>query len=344
MLEAIYGYTPSSIGHDPLIRLVTKFMGEFGHASSPGTWLVDIVPWLRYLPEWMPGAGFKKVARAYNKTLNQVLQIPQGFTERQIEAGSSKQSFVSESLKGDLNEQQKHFLRCAANGLYDGGTHTTAAALSSFFLAMSAFPHVQIKAREEIDRVVGTERLPDFRDRARLPYINAVINEVLRWAPVGPLGLPHAVAEDDEYQGYRIPKGAFIMPAIAWFLKDPKVYHEPEQFKPERFLSAAPEPDPALHVFGYGRRRCPGMFMAYAHLFLLIAKTLASLDIQKVLDKKTGNIIEPDLGSAPGTIAHPKPFRCRIVPRSEKHAELIRSVEIEYPWDEGDSKLLEGLE
>jgi cytochrome P450 len=77
---------------------------------------------------------------------------------------------------------------------------------------MVLFPEVQKRAQEEIDRVVGKERLPDFADRDKLPYINAVIKEVLRWHPVTPLGIPHMATEDDIYEGYLIPKGAYLFP------------------------------------------------------------------------------------------------------------------------------------
>ena len=83
-----------------------------------------------------------------------------------------------------------------------------------FFLAMTVFPEVQRKAQEEIDRVVGKDRLPTFNDRDNLPYIDATVKEVLRWHPVAPMGLPHTTTEDDVCEGYLIPKGAMLLPNI----------------------------------------------------------------------------------------------------------------------------------
>ena len=97
----------------------------------------------------------------------------------------------------------------------------------TFALAMVKHPHVWKRAQAEIDAVVGTDRLPDFDDRSSLPYVDAIIREVLRWRPVLPLGaswdralLPsipflrkycqggaHAVTQSDVYEGYYIPKG-----------------------------------------------------------------------------------------------------------------------------------------
>lgn len=75
---------------------------------------------------------------------------------------------------------------------------------------MALHPLVQQKAQEEIDRVIGTDRLPGQEDRTSLPYIEAVYREVLRWRPVTPLGVPHSTTADDIYKGYFIPKGMFI--------------------------------------------------------------------------------------------------------------------------------------
>lgn len=76
---------------------------------------------------------------------------------------------------------------------------------------MASFPEIQKKAQEEVDRVTGGQRLPEYDDRIHLPYTQAIIREVLRWRPLFPLGLPHASMEDDVYNGYCIPKGEFSL-------------------------------------------------------------------------------------------------------------------------------------
>lgn len=75
---------------------------------------------------------------------------------------------------------------------------------------MAMYPEVQQKAQAELEAVVGAGRLPEFDDD--LPYVHAIVLESLRWMPVVPLGVPHRVTADDEYRGYRIPKGAMIIP------------------------------------------------------------------------------------------------------------------------------------
>jgi cytochrome P450 len=79
---------------------------------------------------------------------------------------------------------------------------------------MAQYPDVQKKAQDEIDHVVGSSRLPGLQDRKNLPFIDAIVQEVLRWHPVAPMGLPHMSSEDDIYEGHLIPKGALILANI----------------------------------------------------------------------------------------------------------------------------------
>lgn len=79
---------------------------------------------------------------------------------------------------------------------------------------MSLHPEVQRKAREEIDRVIGSSRLPTYDDRDQLPYIQAVVTEAWRWHPVAPMGAPHVASVDNVINGYSIPKGAIILPNL----------------------------------------------------------------------------------------------------------------------------------
>lgn len=96
----------------------------------------------------------------------------------------------------------------------------TVSALLSFILAMVIHPEVQRKVQQQLDDTLGMQRLPTFADREKLPFINWVVWECLRWNPVLPLGLVHLVSEDDEYRGYFIPKGTSILPNVwlAWFV------------------------------------------------------------------------------------------------------------------------------
>ena len=79
---------------------------------------------------------------------------------------------------------------------------------------MSLHPDVLKMAHEELDAVVGPNRLPSFDDAELLVYVNAIIKEALRWLPVIPLGVPHCTVEDDELHGFFIPAGTIIIPNV----------------------------------------------------------------------------------------------------------------------------------
>lgn len=88
---------------------------------------------------------------------------------------------------------------------------------------MTLFPDVQRKAQDEIDRVFGGPAMPTVEDRDRLPYIDAVVKEALRWHVVAPLGVPHRTDEDDIVAGYLIPKNALLLPNIRYEPSHPAV-------------------------------------------------------------------------------------------------------------------------
>ena len=123
---------------------------------------------------------------------------------------------------------------------------------------MALNPGVVEKAQEELDRVVGKDRLPEFSDRDDLPYIDAVVKELLRWNPPGPISIPVKTTQDDIYRGYSIPAGATVIENVWAVCRDPKIYPDPEAFNPDRFLKDG-EINPLVfnpedRVFGSGRR------------------------------------------------------------------------------------------
>ena len=162
--------------------------------------------------------------------------------------------------------------------------------VQALFLAMSLYPEAQKKAQAEIDAVVGPDRLPDFDDRNSLSYINAIVKETMRWHLVVPLGeffyhhiytllmhveaVPHMATNDDEYDGYYIPKGTNVF-GNSWsvrriaptlhpyflnraILHNPETFDNPMEYRPDRYLKDGklnPDVlDPDSVAFGFGRR------------------------------------------------------------------------------------------
>ncbi|KAF4844007.1 O-methylsterigmatocystin oxidoreductase [Colletotrichum siamense] len=346
ILRVAYGYNPEPFKDDYLIDLAGEAMDQFAQAAVPGAFLVDIFPLLRHIPDWFPGAKFKQTAKEWHSTLSGVAEKPYAFVKHQMSQGRDTSSFVSHLIRdGGLTPEEDFVTKWSAASLYTGGADTTVSSIDCFFLAMTLFPNPQEKAQEEIDRVIGTGRLPLASDRPNLPYTDALVKELLRWQPIAPMGLPHASSDDDVVEGYFIPKNALLLPNIWHFTHDPEVWDQPDEFRPERFLSGQDQEsalDPHKIVFGFGRRICPGRILADNALFINVAQSLAVFDIRKpVVD---GKEVDPTVKMTPGIVSHPEPFDTSIKPRSAHHEKLIRSLEQTYPWDESDGKILESME
>jgi Cytochrome P450 len=140
---------------------------------------------VRYVPSWFPGAEFKRIAASWGETLNEMAELPHRMVKLSIRNGTAVPSFTQELLESkpsfsDFTHEEEETIKWAAASLYSGGADTTVSAIATFFLAMVMYPDVIKKAQEELDRVVGVERLPSFSDRVDLPYIEAICKEVLR--------------------------------------------------------------------------------------------------------------------------------------------------------------------
>ncbi|KAG2356986.1 cytochrome P450 [Suillus spraguei] len=318
ILRISHGYEVKE-NNDPIVELVNHAMDQWSRVSAPGAFLADVVPFLVKVPEWFPGAGFKRLAREWHDTLEEMVSAPYKFVVDQMAAGIAPESFTSKLLGGSpLSAEDEHIIKWSAATLYAGASDTTVATINSFFLAMTLFPDVQKKAQAEIDAVIGPDRLPSFADQGSLPYIEALAKEALRWHAVVPTGLVHCASEDDTHDGYYIPKGSM--------LNDPERYANPSEFNPERFLGndgKKPETEPRTICFGFGRRffLFIGVHLAEASVWLSIAMSLAVFDISKVMEN--GVEITPEVDPLSGTISHPKPFKCSIKPRSSKAVALI---------------------
>ncbi|KAF5385248.1 hypothetical protein D9615_001132 [Tricholomella constricta] len=192
-------------------------------------------------------------------------------------------------------------------------------------------PDAQRKAQEEIDAVVGTNRLPDYNDRPALTYIEAIYREIMRWRPVTPLGVSHATTDDDIYKGYYIPKGSVVIPNIWAMTHDESIYPQPDLFRPERFIKEDGQinDDDLILTFGFGRRMCPGRHMAEATIWLTIVTVLSTFNITKAKDSD-GNDIPVDDDYANGVISHKLPFPCSITPRSAAARDLILEANTAY--------------
>ncbi|RPD54263.1 CyP450 monooxygenase [Lentinus tigrinus ALCF2SS1-6] len=330
VMRVVYGIEVES-KEDQYLSLAEEGNDIFQKAFVPGKYLVETFPILKHVPAWLPGAGFRRDATAWSEIYYQTRFKPFQATIERMHRDGPDSSMVSTMMRGILEGEKvtaedEIIARDVAGAIYLAGAETTLTAIRLFFLAVLTHPEVQKRAQEELDAVVGLDRLPTLNDRPSLPYIEAMVRECLRWRPILPLALPRTSQADDEYQGYLIPKGSIVL-ANSWiFSRDPRYYPQPERFMPERFLKDGKlDPDvrdPRVFAFGYGRRICPGRHFGEASVFINIASVLHSFTIEPPLDK-AGKPFVPDVKMTTGFLSCPEPFDCRITPRSRTAESLM---------------------
>ncbi|KIJ48711.1 hypothetical protein M422DRAFT_162333, partial [Sphaerobolus stellatus SS14] len=261
IMQITYGIRPKS-KEDPYLEVAERLVFAITEASAPGAFLVDVLPFLRYIPAWVPGTMFQRKARVWRQYANDVLEVPFRTIKDAMVTGTAEQCYVRSSLenaildKGNLNPQDEETIKQTAAILYLAGTDTVAGALKILLLAMALNPDVQRKAQRELDAVLGGSRLPEFDDRSQLPYIAALCKEILRWHPIVPAAFPHATAKDDVVEGYFIPKGTLVF-GNAWHMlhTEDNFGSNPDKFSPERFLQSGVRDPSATGSFGFGRRQ-----------------------------------------------------------------------------------------
>ncbi|KAJ8506903.1 hypothetical protein ONZ45_g10644 [Pleurotus djamor] len=351
IVEVAYGINVAP-NDDPLLAQLDHTLHHMGLAGIYGTFLVDYLPLLKRVPKWFPGAQFQIQAEHSRNDIREMRDMPYKRTLDAISKGSHKESFVSRSLSyNDSNDATMvDTIKDASATAYVGGADTSPATLVSFFAAMVLFPHVQRKAQEELDALLGS-RLPTFEDMSSCIYTQAIMWETFRWKPIVPLGVIHTLLSEDVYNGYRLPEGSNIF-GNAWaIMRDESIFPDPDAFKPERFIKDG-KIDPELTeitqiVFGFGRRHalhsiqqltyslstissriCPGRFMVMNTLWILMASTLSAFNISSARGED-GREILPKTDLLPGFLTHLPLFDCVILPRSEQARKLILDTDLE---------------
>jgi len=243
-------------GRSALFTRVSDMQDEFLRNNVPGMWLVDGYPQLRRIPkalQWWRGYGDK----VYNATVEAFRGYYSLMLDKQSK-GIQKDCFATKFYaEADTKYPQFDFDQrlFTCGGIIEAGSDTTKNQLNMLVAAWAAERGEWLHtARKELDEVCGAtaERLPTFDDWDRLPFIQAIMKETLRWRPnVNPTGFPHALTQDDEYEGYIFPAGTVVTINNWAISQDPREYDEPTHFKPERFLNADLF-NPLRGHFGYG--------------------------------------------------------------------------------------------
>ena len=339
-----------------VVRRRLEFMQYSASLNVPGRFLVESLPILKHIPNifapWKAEIQRRgRAEAAFNMGLVDVVRgeirvdpksVPDSLTKLLLQAREEDpEAFAI------LSERDFSFIPAS---LFGAGSDTTSSSMCSGILMLVTNPAVQEAAHAELDAVVGTDRSPIFDDQKKLPYLDALISEILRIRPVAVLGgTPHANSEPDDYQGYYIPKGSTIL-SNSWAINlNERYYPNPHHFNPLRFLpgsipptsltylpskyvaSTSPEKGVDSHPskdghssFGWGRRICPGAGLARNSLFIAVAKLLWAFDILPV-QEPDGSIRSYDtFAYTEGFNIRPRPFECVIRARSERHRAVLQ--------------------
>nr|UUV61158.1 codon optimized SrKAHe1 [synthetic construct]UUV61162.1 KAHe1 [Stevia rebaudiana] len=273
-----------------------------------------------YLPilNWLGVKSLEKKLIALQKKRDDFFQglIEQVRKSRGAKVGKGRKTMIELLLSLQESEPEYYtdaMIRSFVLGLLAAGSDTSAGTMEWAMSLLVNHPHVLKKAQAEIDRVIGNNRLIDESDIGNIPYIGCIINETLRLYPAGPLLFPHESSADCVISGYNIPRGTMLI-VNQWAIHhDPKVWDDPETFKPERFQGLEGTRDGfKLMPFGSGRRGCPGEGLAIRLLGMTLGSVIQCFDWERVGDEMV------DMTEGLGvTLPKAVPLVAKCKPRSE---------------------------
>ncbi|KAI1638604.1 cytochrome P450, partial [Biscogniauxia mediterranea] len=347
----LYGYRLKT-GYEREPMEAHFLQSESSRMTDIGAYLVDWIPGLNYLPTFLApwkreAAGLWNMESALHMgNMDKGLKNPGWNFTKHMSSSAEGKTMSTEEVAYDLG-----ILTIAA-------LDTSTAALCWLIVAwINHGDRFVGKAQKLLDEVVGRDRLPQFEDRPRLAYIDAIVNEIIRWRPIVIGGVPHATYTEDVYMGYRIPAGSTVLPHHWALTREEAIYgSDADEFVPERWLqqqqggrdaAPAPTPDDTLKdlpvvAFGYGRRICPGRHIARNGLFIAVARLLWAFSVEPgavVSSEGQEGRGEGESGGRPavvqiddmditeGLTTEPKRFHAVFHPRGPWAADILRGCD-----------------
>ncbi|CAL1374423.1 unnamed protein product [Linum trigynum] len=265
-------------GGRPISEMIREFMLVMG-TPVPS----DLVPILR----WVLPRGAEKAMKRLFKELDVVMEswIDEHKGKQVANDGNESNRDLIDVMLYEIKEEvafgykRETIVKAIAHALIFGGSDTTAITLTWSLSNLLNHKRALQQAQEELDNIVGRGRWVDDSDIEKLPYLIAVIKETLRMYPPGALSLPRIASEDITIKGYHVLKGTQFF-ANFWKLhRDPNVWSDPNEYKPERFLTSNADIEIFGHQFEYlpfgsGRRGCPGINFGMQATQLALARLL----------------------------------------------------------------------
>ncbi|KAM4771240.1 uncharacterized protein WCC33_003087 [Rhinophrynus dorsalis] len=265
-----------------LLKIVNKINKMVRLQGSRMVKLYNMYP---SVTRWLPGSHNTIIGNA------EEIQkfVKETFTKRKKQLDINDQRDLIDAFLVKQQEEKPHpglyfhdnNLAVLVFSLLTAGMETTSTTLRWGFLLMMKYPEIQKNVQNEIEKVIGSAQ-PQAEHRKQMPYTDAVIHEIQRFADIVPLNLPHATTQDVTFRGYFIPKGTQVIPLLTSVLKDKAHFERPDEFYPQHFLDSEGNfiKKEAFIPFSAGRRMCVGETLAKMELFLFFTRLLQSFTFQ----------------------------------------------------------------
>ncbi|XP_056403081.1 cytochrome P450 1B1-like [Hyla sarda] len=291
---------------------------KFGQTVGSGS-LVDLLPWLQSFPNPVRSLyqSFKDLnVEFFDFVKDKVRQHRETYNPTVTRDMSDAFIGLIDHGVGAGEVLSKDYVETTVMDLLGAGQDTNSTALSWIILLLIKYPEIQKKLQEEIDRVVGQERMPCAEDRAKLPYVQAFIYESLRFSSFVPLTIPHSTTRDVVIDGFYIPRDTIVF-VNQWSVNhDVDKWTNPDQFQPERFLDENDHLNKDLiygvMIFSLGKRRCIGDQLSMLQLFLFTSILLHQCSF--LADPKE----ELTMNGINGLAIKPAPYRVCVRARGPK--------------------------
>ncbi|XP_058081604.1 cytochrome P450 81Q32-like [Magnolia sinica] len=257
----------------------------------------DFVPFLG----WMDFGGVEKRMVRLARRNDEFLQVlvDEHRRKKKVDFSSSMEVEVQEEEEEktfidvllSLQETEPEFytdqiIKGMLSALLAAGTDTSALTTEWAMSLLLNHPDVLEKAKDELDMHVGP-RLLDESDLSKLPYLHCIINETLRLYPVAPLLLPHESSEESIVGGFNVARGTMLLVNVWAIHRDPKLWVDPTDFKPERFQGPEETKEGLkLIPFGHGRRACPGASLAVRMVSLALGTLIQCFEWERLGEEK----------------------------------------------------------
>lgn len=195
--------------------------------------------------------------------------------------------------------------------IFIAGSQSTSITIDLAFMMTLIRYDLQVKVFKEIRSVLGSDGVPNYAERAKLPYTEAFLLEVQRFFHIVPISGPRRVLKTCKLSGYTIPKNTTVLIGLRSVHMDADFWKDPHEFRPERFLDENMKIKnlERLYSFGSGRRKCLGDALAKACIFTFYVGIVQKFEL-KLFDNE-----QPSLDLLPGIILSPKPYKVVFVKR-----------------------------